>query len=91
MFKFAVILILCQLALAQGYDAFAEDYADCKIRCDSDYTDCTNRPPASEPEVQDAIIASCNQRLQSCAADCESLRPAEQPNGTESNPDIIYK
>jgi hypothetical protein len=89
--KSITILFLCQMFLVQSYPAFAEDYPECMARCDSDFTDCTNEPPAPEPEVQAAKISSCEQKAAICHADCENLKPIEPPSGTEDNPNIIRK
>ena len=91
MFKSTVVLFFC-LAIFQGSVACAEDYPECRLRCETDFTDCSNVPPAPESEVQEAIMASCDKRLQSCYAECESLKPvAEPPTGVDNNPNIIQK
>lgn len=90
MFKFTLILLFCQIALSQGYSAFAEDYSECRMRCDREYNDCFNEPPSPEPEVQDARMAACDRNLKTCSADCEGRKPIENPE-TGSNPGIIYK
>jgi len=89
--KSSIILFLCQLVLVQGSAAFAEDYPECIMRCDSDYADCSNEPPAPEAEVQAAKISACEQKAASCHAECENLKPIEPPSGTEDNPNIIRK
>jgi murein endopeptidase len=91
MFKLSVLLVFCQVLLAAGHSASAEDYSDCRIRCETDYSDCTNQPPAPESEVQNAKMAACDTRLASCYADCENVKPPENPPGTENNPNIIWK
>ena len=91
MVKITVIL-LCGLAVSsQGRFACAEAYSECRVGCDSQNADCSNQPQATEPEVQAAQIATCEQMLQSCYADCENLKPVEPPTGTENNPNIIRK
>jgi hypothetical protein len=88
--KFAMLLIFCQLAWAPGHPAFAEDYPECRVRCEAEYAACTNEPTAADPEVSNAQIASCDPSLQSCYAQCETLRPV--PQGVEeNNPNIIRK
>lgn len=89
MFKFCAALIFCQIALSQGNLALAEDYSDCRLRCETDYTDCSNETPAPEPEVQQAKLASCEKSLLTCYAECENLKPIEAPSGTENNPNLI--
>jgi hypothetical protein len=89
--KIIAVLVLCQIVLVQGYPAFAEDYSECMMRCDTEYADCTNEPQAPEPEVQAAKISACEQRVVICHADCENLKPIEPPTGTEDNPNIIRK
>jgi len=89
--KSITILFLCQIILLQGYPALAEDYSECMVRCDGDYTDCTNETPAPEPEVQAAKISACEQKAASCHAECENLKPIEPPSGTEDNPNIIRR
>ena len=91
MLKFTVVLLSC-LAFFQGYVACAEDYSECRQRCEGDFADCSNAPPAPESEVQEAIMASCDKRLQSCYAECENLKPVEEPpTGVDNNPNIIQK
>jgi hypothetical protein len=89
--KFTVVLIFCQILFAGVYSASAEDYQECRLRCEADYTDCTNEAPAPEPEVQNAKMGACNQRVASCYADCENLMPVENPAEIENNPNIIRK
>ena len=85
------LLTFCLLALAQGNSAFGDDYTDCGANCDSEYSDCTNAAPDPEPEVQAAKLATCDQRLQSCRANCENLKPIKVPPGSEYNPNVIQK
>jgi hypothetical protein len=89
--KLTVALLLYQIVSVPSSPAFAEDYPECMVRCDSDYSDCTNEPPAPEPEVQAAKISACEQRQISCRAECENLKPVTPPSGTEDNPNIIRK
>jgi hypothetical protein len=89
--KLLTILFLCQIVLVQGSAALAEDYPECMMRCDTDYTDCTNEPPVPEAEVQAAKLSACEQKAASCHAECENLKPIEPPTGTEDNPNIIRK
>jgi len=88
--KLTIILTLCQIIFSQGQLAFAEDYSECRARCDSEYTDCMNEPPATDPEVQAAKVESCIQKVQSCYPECEKLKPIEN-NPPEDNPNIIRK
>lgn len=89
MFKLTAALIFCLVAVAQGREALAEDYSECRLRCETSHTDCTNETPAPEPEVQEAKLASCEKSLVTCYAECENLKPIESPTGTENNPNII--
>jgi hypothetical protein len=90
MTKFLMLLICCQILLFQGSRAFAEDYAECTMRCDREYNDCFSEPPAPDPEVQDAKMAACDRNRQTCASECENRKPVETP-GTDNNPNIITK
>lgn len=67
----------------------AEDFAECRVRCDGIFTYCINRPVAREPEVEAARTADCNQKLDLCYAECERLRPVPSEMTPESNPNII--
>jgi len=91
LFRFSVLLTFCQAALLSGGGVRAEEYPDCRLRCETAYTDCSNAAPDSEPEVQQAKMASCNSTLLDCYADCENLKPIESPSGTENNPNLIRK
>ena len=89
MFKFTAALFFCLVAVAPSRDALADDYSECRLSCETNYTDCTNESTAPEPEVQQAKLASCAKTLSTCYADCENLKPIEPPTGTENNPNII--
>jgi hypothetical protein len=82
---------LCQFSLSFGLPALAEDYSECRLRCETENTDCVNETPAPEPEVQAAKLDTCGRKLQICYAECENLRPVEPPTGVENNPNIIIK
>ena len=90
--KFLVILAFCQIMLVQSSLVSADDYSECRTRCESEYTDCTNEPPAADPEVQNAKMTACDLRLQSCYPDCDKFKPIENNyDGTQNNPNIIRK
>jgi hypothetical protein len=89
--KLTVALLLCQIIFTQGY-AFAEDYSECRARCDAEHADCLNEPYADDSEVRDAKMAACEQRFQLCYPECDQLKPIENnTDGTENNPNIIRK
>jgi murein endopeptidase len=88
----SVVLLSITLWLTNGgYPALAEDYPECRLRCETEYTDCSSQASAPEQEVQDAKLKSCDQTLASCYADCENLKPVEVPEAVENNPNIIRK
>jgi len=90
--KCLVILTLCQIIFPLAPLSFAEDYSECRTRCESEHTDCMNEPAADDPEVQNAKMAACDQKLLSCYPDCDQLKPLEDEyEGTENNPNIIRK
>ena len=91
MLKLSVLLVFCQVLFLAGHSASAEEYSDCRLRCETDYTDCTNQTPAPDSEVQNAKMAACDSRLALCYSDCENLKPTENPPGSENNPNIIFK
>jgi hypothetical protein len=92
MIRLILLLICCQVAFSLGSLALAEDFGDCRVRCESEHLDCTNdAAAATEAEVQSAKMAACESKLQTCYAECENLKPVEPPTGTENNPNIITK
>ena len=87
--KLLFLLIFLFLSFPGNY-AGAEDYPDCRLRCENDYTDCTNAPSATDPEVEAARRASCDLKLQLCYPECENLKPVES-TPPENNPNIIRR
>jgi hypothetical protein len=84
-------LALLVLALAAvGTPAGAQGYPECRMRCDTDYTDCSNEAPAPDPETVEARRASCERKLRICIAECDYLKPAE-PAQPEMSPNIIIE
>lgn len=90
MVKLILLLLLCNLALAQVPTARGEDYGECRLRCETENTDCVNEPPVPDPDVQSAKLAFCERKLAICYAECENLRPVEPPS-TEYSPNIIRR
>lgn len=90
MFKYLILFMLSQLGCT-GTAAFAEDYSDCRLRCETENTDCVNEPPAPDPDVQAAKLDSCERRLRICYGECENLKPVEPPAEEINNPNIIRK
>jgi hypothetical protein len=88
--RFSFVLLLSQILLFQGSPALAEDYSECRLRCETESADCLNETPGPEPEVQAAKMAACEQRLQSCYAECENFKPIEPP-GIDNNPNVLRK
>ena len=86
------ILIICNILLLCGQPACAqEDYAECKARCAQLYSDCTNEPPAEEPELQAAKESTCNQKTELCNSDCENRKPVLDTVEPEGDPNTIRK
>jgi hypothetical protein len=83
------LTLLLQLAAA-GTPAGAQDYSECRMRCDTDYTDCSNEATAPDPEAEEARRASCERRLRICIAECDYLKPS-QPTQPEMSPNIIIE
>jgi hypothetical protein len=71
--------------------SFAEEYSECRARCAEEEADCMNEPLPSDAEVQAAKESSCAQKVQTCYAECENLRPVNDEIAPESNPNIIHK
>lgn len=81
--KFVAVLIFCQIASIQSASAFADEYSDCRVPCETEYAVCANQPAAPDPEAQTAHNESCHARMQSCYAACESLNPATKPTSLD--------
>lgn len=84
-----VAALLFSLLLAWG-TARAEDFGECRTRCETENTDCVNRQPAPEPDLQAAQLEQCERYLRICYAECENLKPTEPPT-LENNPNVIVK
>ncbi len=89
--KYFICLLVCQFVLSAAQAFSAEDYSECKARCAQYYTDCVNEPQATDPEVQVAKEATCNQKTEFCYSDCENLKPVLDNIEPETNPNIIRK
>jgi len=84
------LLVLCGLCL-NAAPVCAEEYGECRLRCETEQTDCVNQPPAPDPDLQAAQLASCERRLAICYAECENLKQVETPAEEINNPNIIRR
>lgn len=85
------ILVICRIICFDLGLSHAEDYSECRARCDQENADCMSEPQAKEPEVQIAKEAACSEKVQSCYAECETLKPVDDYSVPERNPNIIRK
>ena len=82
--KLVAALVFCQMVSIQGANAFADEYSDCRVPCETEYADCASQPAAPDPEAQTAQSEACHQKMQSCYAVCESLNPANKPTSVDA-------
>jgi len=89
MSRVLAVMLLVQL-LSVSPSARAEEFGECRTRCETENTDCVNQQPNQDPDLQAAQLAQCERRLQICYAECENLKPTEPPT-LENNPNVIVK
>jgi hypothetical protein len=89
--KMCYIFMICQVICFDLALSRAEDYSECRARCDRQNADCMSEPQAKEPEVQLAKEAACSKKFQLCYAECENLKPLDDYTVPERNPNIIRK
>lgn len=91
MYKFLLITLVGHSVIFGGKALYAEDYSACRASCAQEETDCMNEPQESDPEIQRAKEAACAQKAQSCYAECENFKPADDDIAPESNPNVIRR
>lgn len=89
MLRVVIVILLGQL-LFTSRTLRAEDFGECRTRCETENTDCVNQQPAPDPELQAAQLEQCERHLRICYAECENLKPTEPPT-LETNPNVILK
>lgn len=89
--KLLYVVMFCLMTFFQARIAVADDYAQCRSRCDQEHSDCLGREPdGTDASQQVSKDAACLQRQTQCNMVCEKLRPPDgetQPETPPPNPD----